>query len=499
VPTVSLRARIADLFTLDLRSLGLFRVGLGLLMFVDALYRAVDVEAFWSDTGIWPRDNGFVSLLGAWTPLDLTGELWLPVLLTVVLGVSALLVASGRLWRVGLVGCWVALQSMNLRNGLPLQVADFVHILLLFWAFFLPLGRRFVLGRPPPSDGPTHVRSIATVLFVAQLLWVYIVPGYYKAVEPKWTEGALLIEAAFIDPVATSFLASLLHVPWLLRGLTLVTPWFEILAPLLLLLPWRKGPVRTAMVAVFVGFHLLGIGLMLRLALVPFTLALCWLPVLPTWFWRRMGAGDAEPAAARTLGLPRAVAVVLGVVGVSTFVPSAEQLFGVRAPVPQLVRQAWRQTGVAQGRFSLWTRPTGNRRFMVAARLADGRTMELHHGIPLDWENPPLSPRNNHWYKVFQKLRGRPAVQRGVATWHVRAWEREHGAEARVEYVEVVVRQAVSMAPGFWTSGAWEDGLPEVVDHRALFMVADHGEDLKLIPTSRRPDWIALAEEPAVP
>lgn len=496
---MSLRDRIADLFTLDLRSLGLFRVGLGLLLFVDALYRVVDVEAFWAATGIWPSDNGVVSLSAAWTPLELTDALWLPVVMVVLLAVSALLVASGRLWRVGIVGCWIALQSLNVRNGLPLQVADFVHILLLFWAFFLPLGERFVLGRPPRTDGPTHVRSVATVLFTAQLLWAYMLPGYYKAVEPKWNQGALLIEAAFIDPVATPFLESLLHVPWLLQGLTRATPWFELLAPLLLLLPWRKGLVRTAMVALFVGFHLLGIGMMLRLALVPFTLALCWLPVLPTFFWRRIGSGGVAPVAARTLGLPRAAAVFVGVVGAATFVPSAETLLGVRAPIPHLVRVAWRQTGVMQSRMSLWTRPTGNRRFMVAARLADGRTMELHHGIPLDWDDPPRAPRNNHWYKTFQKLRGRPVVQRGVAAWHVRAWERGHGPEAQVEFVEVVVRQAVSMEPGFWTSGAWQDGLPEAIDHRSLFLVVGHGDDLKLINSAREPDWTALARAAGSP
>ena len=496
---MSLRARIADLFTLDLRSLALFRVALGLLLFVDAVYRAADVEAFWTDAGILPRDGGVVSLAGGWTPLDHTGELWLPVLLLVVQAVSGLLVASGRLWRLGVLGCWVALQSMNLRNGLPTQIADAVHIVLLFWAFFLPLGERFVLRRRAPADGPTHVRSTTTVLFVVQLLWLYIVPGTYKAGEPHWTEGALLIEAAFLDPVATRWLETLLHVPWLLQGLARITPWFEICAPLLLLLPWRKGPVRTGLVAVFASFHLLGIGLMLRLALVPFTLALCWLPVLPTWAWHQVGAGGGIATPARTLGLPRAVAVFVAVVGVAGFIPSAEKLAGTRTPVPHLVRRVWYQTGIYQDRLSLWTRPAGNRRYMIAARLADGRAVELHHGAPLDWAAPPRSPRNNHWYKTFQLLRRRQGVRLGVATWHVRAWERGRGPESQVEYVEVVVRQAPSMPPSFWTSGAWESGLPEAIDHRSFYRVVGHGEDLKLLVASWEPDWTAAVPGSAAP
>ena len=486
-----LRDRLADLITLDLRSLGLFRVGLGLLLLVDALYRAVDAEAFYTDAGIRPRDGGLVSLGGGWTPLELTGELWLPALLIGIMAASAVLIASGRLWRVGVVGCWLALQSMNLRNGLPLQVADGVHILLLFWALFLPLGERFVWGRRPDPSGPTHARSVATGLFIAQLLWVYIVPGIYKAGEPHWTGGALLIEAAFIDPVATRWLEFLLHAPWLLEGLTRVTPWFEIVAPLALLLPWRRGPVRTALVAIFVGFHLLGIGMMLRLALVPFTLALCWLPVLPSWFWRRVGAGGADASPGRVKGLPRLAAAVVGVVGLAGFVPSIEPLLGVHAPVPRAVRLAWRQTGVHQRRFSLWTKPAGNRHFLIAARLKDGRSVELHHQAPLDWAHPPRAPRNNHWYKTFQQLRAHEAVRLGVATWHVRDWERGRGPGAQVEYVEVVVRQTPWASPAWWTSGAWQGGLPEPVESRWLYRVTGHGPALRLLSATGEPDWAA--------
>ena len=487
-----LRARLADLVTLDLRSLGLFRVGLGLLLFVDMVYRAVDVEAFYTDVGIRPLDSGIVRLGGGWTPLEETGALWLPVLLLVVLGLSALLVASGRLWRVGLVGCWLTLQSFNLRNPLPLQVADAIHLLLLMWAFFLPLGERFVLGRPRDPEGPLQVRSVTTVLFLLQLLWVYMVPGYYKAIEPHWTRGALLIEAAFIDPVATGWLELLLGVPWLLEALSRVTPWFELFTPLLLLLPWWKGPVRTGLVLTFIGFHLLGIGMMLRLALVPFTLALCWVPLVPGWAWERVGLAEDPGPGRPPLGLPGPAAVVILVWGLGTFIPSAEHLVDARLPVPAFLRSAWHQTGLHQRRFSLWTRPAGNRLFMVAARLEDGRSVELHHGVPLDYAHPPRSPRNNHWYKTFQQLRDHEPVRWGVARWHVHDWERQHGPEARVEMVEVIVRQTPMMPPGWWTSGRWEDGLPEPAETRSLYEVVGEGAERVLERRTGQVDWSGL-------
>lgn len=485
----TLREYLAGLITLDLRSLGLFRVGLGALLFVDMVYRALDVEAFYTDAGILPRDGGIMQLDAAWTPLDETGGLWLPVVLLCVLGISSLLLASGRLWRVGVVGCWLALQSFDLRNGLPVQVADHIHVLLLMWAFFLPLGERFVLGRRADPDGPTHVRSVGTALFLLQLLWVYIVPGIYKAQEPHWTEGALLIEAAFIDAVATGWLETLLHVPWLLEALSRATPWFEIFVPLLLLVPWRKGPVRTGLVLTFIAFHLLGIGAMLRLALVPFTLALCWLPIVPTWAWRRAGVRGPAAAPGRVLGLPRAASVFVLVYGLASFIPSAEKLVGDRVPLPGVVRRVWSQTGLYQKRFSLWTRPAGNRHFLIAARLEDGRSVELHHRLPLDIDDPPRAPRNNHWYKVFQKLQPHERVRWGVARWHVHEWERDHGPEARIQQVEVIVRRTPWRSPGWWTSGQWREGHPEPVEIRTRYRVSGEVGARKLLRASGQVDW----------
>ncbi|MEC7947427.1 MAG: HTTM domain-containing protein [Myxococcota bacterium] len=489
---VTLRDRIPELFAFDLRSLGLFRIGLGLLMLADCIYRAADVEAFWSDAGIRPHGGHMVLAQAPWTPFQLTGEVWFPIALLVGMACAALCIVTGWRWRIGVAGCWFVLQSMNLRNGLPYQVADGVHVLLLMWSMFLPLGERWVLGRGRPPNAPAHARSIVTVLFILQLLWIYIIPGSYKAVEPKWTQGSILIEAAFIDAVATGWLEALLHVPWLLELFARMTPWFELFAPLLLLVPWKTGPLRTALVAVFVAFHVLGIGMMLELGLVPYTLALCWLPILPGWFWQRIGVeGTAGTAgtAGRTLGLPRLPSLAIGIVGFASFVPSAELRLGATAPIPGIVRKAWRQTGFQQRRFSLWTRPAGNRHYMIAARLADGRAVELHHRVPLDWENPPPAPRNNHWYKTFQKLQDLEWVRHAVAVWHVREWQRDHDEGPPIEHVEVVVRRTPWMAPTWWTSGQWEHGMPEPTEYRSLYRVRGHGDDLQLVRRHGEADW----------
>ena len=295
---MSFRQTLHRVFSLDLRALGAFRVGLGLLLLMDGVYRGLDLEAFYTDHGIAPRDSALRSLGGGWSPLVETGDLWPAWLcLSVLLGGSLLLI-SGRLWRVGVVACWLSLQTFNIRNGLVLQVADAIHVLLLGWAFVLPLGERFVVGRR--SSGANQVLSVATAGFFAQVIWIYMAAGIYKAAEPHWTQGALLIEAAFIDPVATSWLEFLLNAPLVLEIATRITPWMEIFGPLALLIPFRLARIRLALVATFVGFHLFGIGLMLRLALVPLTLALCWIPFLPSALWDRIWEEGGGGVSARS-------------------------------------------------------------------------------------------------------------------------------------------------------------------------------------------------------
>src|SRR5437868_4365435 len=61
---------VANLWSLDLRSLAVFRIGLALVILFDLIIRASDLEAFYTDFGILPRapylqnfaDQWFVSI-----------------------------------------------------------------------------------------------------------------------------------------------------------------------------------------------------------------------------------------------------------------------------------------------------------------------------------------------------------------------------------------------------------------------------------------------------
>ena len=83
--------------------------------------------------------------------------------------------------------------------------------------------------------------------------------------------GNAVYLALSIDQMARPLGQALLHVPWLLRPLSLGTFWLEVLGPWLLFCPLGRGKLRTVAVLLFVLFHA-GLGLALQLRGVPLRL-----------------------------------------------------------------------------------------------------------------------------------------------------------------------------------------------------------------------------------
>ncbi len=153
-----LRRRLIDFwFTIDLRSAGLFRILLGLVLvahwvsrwrWLDVLYTAGGVlpatalgeireYAVWQ-SDLWPA-------LGWWTPLEWLDsfEPWAMRGFFLAVLVCYLLFTVGyrtRLFSVLSLLAWAAIVH---RNPYTLIGADFVIGSLMLWAQFLPLGKRF--------------------------------------------------------------------------------------------------------------------------------------------------------------------------------------------------------------------------------------------------------------------------------------------------------------------------------------------------------------------
>ena len=129
---------VREILSLDLRSLAILRIGLGVLLVLDWLDRVPDLRAHYSDDGILPRQ-----VLDGILPFSVHlfhGSTWFQgVLAGLAFLLAGLLIVGYRTPVVTLFN-WLLLLSVHGRNIAVLQGGDALLRLLLFWGMFLPLG-----------------------------------------------------------------------------------------------------------------------------------------------------------------------------------------------------------------------------------------------------------------------------------------------------------------------------------------------------------------------
>jgi hypothetical protein len=293
---------LRDLFSLDLRSLAVLRIGLGLLLLIDWIDRLPDLRAHYSDAGIVPRD----AITGL-QPISLHlyhGGAWFQGLLAAVALVFAVLLLVG--WRTPFVTLvsWFLLISVHARCPAVLQGGDQLLRLLLFWGIFLPLGACYSLDSSRPEAAPeqegknrNRVLSPASVAYIIQLCLVYWYASAWKWA-PEWrTDGTAVYLALQADYFATRFAHFLLGYPEVLRWLTFGALWLETLGPAVLFLPFAPALQRLLVISAFLFFHV-GLAISLELGNFPWVCCVAWLAILPTAFWDRLGRQLRDPEVA---------------------------------------------------------------------------------------------------------------------------------------------------------------------------------------------------------
>lgn len=293
-------AAVREVFGIDLRTLALFRVGLGCLLLIDLALRARDLTAHYTDRGILPRAEAVEFLSsGAFSLHLLNGTVWFQAGLFILAALFATLLLVGFRTRLVTIASWVLLLSLQNRNPQILSGGDNLIIVLTFWAMFLPLGARFSLDaaldrRSPPS--PNAYYSLATIALLVQGMSLYFFGALLKS-DAQWIpDGTAVYYALQLDYVATSFALWIREFPDLLQGLTYSVWALELTGPILIFLPIFHRIIRPAVLFAFILMNL-GLFLCLENGLFPFVSILMNLVFLPGWVWDRLG--KIMPAAAR--------------------------------------------------------------------------------------------------------------------------------------------------------------------------------------------------------
>ena len=410
---LSLSAWPLQHLSLDLRSLALARVLLGLTLLEDLRQRASDLRSFYTDTGACPR---FVALHPGgkehvpknprlhpddFSVYNCVGSAAGVGVLFAAAAAAALAFTLGWHSRAAAVVCYVHVRSVVARNGVVHQGGDTLLRVTVGWAALLPTGARWSLDSAGwgagAGDGavalaclPNAHLSGASVGWLLQLALLYCFTAMFK-VDPAWTDGRAVrftcSNFAFARQPAAGWL---LRMPPLVRLLTKATVWVEAAAPLLVLwaLPGSCA-ARTAATVIFVGFHC-SLHATMLLGIFPLACVAAWAACFPTCAWDALlgeGQGGQQGGAACAAVSDGGVGVVLSAVVELAFALLLMAL-ACRANLTNLA-------GVQPFATALAT-TTGKPQLDGAIAARDARDRAARRcliGIPAPWTSQPLEAR----------------------------------------------------------------------------------------------------------
>lgn len=453
-----LRELLADRLAVDQRGLAAFRIGLGLVLLLDLGLRALDLTAFYTDSGVLPRSLLFdvYPTLGQLSLHALSGSLWWQLLLFAVTAVVAVALVVGYRSRVAALLAFLLLTSLHLRNPPILNAGDSLLRRLLLWGVLLPLGARWGLdARGTP--GRRSVLTVATVGLYVQVLAVYLVNAVLKLRGETWHAGTALRYVFGVDALTVG-LGDLLA-----GQATLLTigayAWLSLLvaSPLLVV---TAGRVRASLVGAFLLGHLFMLAT-LRLGVFPLVSMTALLPFLPPAIWDRVEARVASfrerfdarvgappmsaprvwvPAALRRLGEPSArTAATLLLAFVLVWNAASLGLValpGTGASSVDPEQRRWDMYAPVPVQTDVW--------YVTIGRTADGARVDAYAGTasidrPADVD---ATYPGHRWYLYLQHLRGPHTgpMRDRFADYLCERWDRTHGSELRSIEVSYVVQ-----------------------------------------------------------
>lgn len=281
-------APFREIFGIDLRTLALFRVGLGGVILASLYVRALDLTAHYTDFGVLPRSFLLEqSGAAAWSFHNLNGSFAFQAFLFCVAAIFAMSLMAGYRTRLATVVSWALLVSIDNRNWLVQSGEDQLLMVLCFWAMFLPTGMRFSVDAALDSSARKHPNayfSVATMALLIQGASMYFFSALLKS-DAQWIpDGTAVYYATHVDYFATPFGHWIRQFPDLLKGLTYYVWSVELIGPILIFLPVFHRPLRLLMISILVSMHV-GFMLCLNIGLFSVVSILMNLIFIQGWMW----------------------------------------------------------------------------------------------------------------------------------------------------------------------------------------------------------------------
>lgn len=280
------------LFKLDLRSLALTRMLLGILAFCDIFNRIPQIDDFYSDGGILPRWLLHQQFQTSWRSglLDLVGDQAFAFLVAILGLLAALAMIAGLRTRGSVFLTWLVIMSFQARFPEANHGGDNLLRLLLFISMFLPMNAFFSVDQLKKKIEVQDVEyfSVFTLAWFCQIFYIYFFTFYYKW-EPSWfRDYDSVYYALSLDMFTRKLGKALLNYPLLMKFSSFYTMWLEGLGCFLLLIPYRRNFFVSSAIILFVALHA-GIWVTIVLGNFPPACIILWLALIPSSWWNNAG------------------------------------------------------------------------------------------------------------------------------------------------------------------------------------------------------------------
>jgi hypothetical protein len=277
------------LFKLDLRSLALARILLGILALFDIGRRLDEIEVFFVDSGILSRADLIQNYELNWrmTLLNLNGSYSFALILALTGMAAALTFTVGWKTRISNLIIWIVTISFQARfPDAATSGGDMLIRIFYFFSLFLPMGAVYSFDSAVSEQKVENYNytSIFTTLWTMQVFILYFFTFFYKWTPVYHTDFDAVWYMLQLEIFTTPFGKWLGQHYMLTKILSFTFYGLEILGPLMLLIPWKRDCFRGFAVLAFWIFHL-GIGLTLHLGnFVPICLII-WVGLIPGVWW----------------------------------------------------------------------------------------------------------------------------------------------------------------------------------------------------------------------
>lgn len=408
--------KCARAFSIDHRSVRLFRFGLGIFILADLATRSPNFEAFHLESGLFPSrltEHSF-SIFSLYPSPYWTG------LLFFVYGLLGIALIANYQPRVVSAICFVFALQLRARNSLLMYGADDLFRLGMLWSALLPSAKA--------SETEKSFSNLLSIGALGQLFALYFCAGFSKSTNEWFTNPiatfAALSSDTYAKPIAQLFLPYDGLLVWSSRIVWLI----ERVGWVLFFSPWYHASTRMVAFVVFAGMHLM-FGLFLHLELFPLMDVTMLALLLPSEFWDRLRVDDITKPASPPAYEPL-LHKVAGVLIVLLLFLNISALPQIQRRVPTPVRRFSKAIGVYQA-WSMFTPMPGisDGYYRLIGRTEGGAlTDEFNRKLLQSWPMKPLDPQSEQggfrWTRYLEELsvKNDPDINLAFIDYFCRKW-----------------------------------------------------------------------------